>query len=430
MQTPRSSEQSPVITLLRARTRESALGCPRTTRWLIIATVASVLVAMLAVPAGAIVPTCRVTNLSTAQVYDGTGSNFQIAIDRATPGTHLRIRGVCVGSFSIAKRLRLLGSATTAFPVPTLEGDATDTVLTVGSASVTIVDLTITNGGGDVGGGIYNTGTLTLTGTTEVTMNGGFDEPMGGGIYNAGALAMRRSSSVTDNEGGMGGGIFNDGILDLFGGSSISDNFGSSGGGVSNSAFAIARLHGSSSISENAVFFTGGGVDNEGRLVLHDRASVRDNEAALDFSEGGGVYNTGIVIMNDSSSLANNLAGDGGLGETFGGGGILNAGTLTMRHSASIRNNASTINSVGGGITNFETVTMRGQSVVRGNTSGTDGGGIYNAEGTITMLGGSSVRRNTADGGDGGGIFNDSGTLVGAVAGSSVVNNVPDDIAP
>jgi predicted outer membrane repeat protein len=73
---------------------------------------------------------------------------------------------------------------------------------------------------------------------------------------------------------------------------------------------------------------------------------------------------------------------------------------------------------------------MRGQSVVRGNTSGTDGGGIYNAEGTITMLGGSSVRRNTADGGDGGGIFNDSGTLVGAVAGSSVVNNVPDDIAP
>ena len=385
---------------------------------------------MLAVPAGAIVPTCRVSNLSTAQVYDGTGSNLQIAIDQAAPGTHLRIRGVCIGSFSIAKRLRLLGWTTPSFPVPTLEGDATDTVLTVGNASVTIVDLTITNGGGDVGGGIYNTGTLTLTGTTEVTMNGGFDEPMGGGIYNAGELVMRRSSSVTENEGGRGGGLFNDGVLDLFGGSSISGNFGSSGGGLSNSAHATARLHGSSSISENAVFFAGGGVDNDGRLVLHDRSSVRMNEAALDYSEGGGVYNTGIVVMNDASSLANNLAGDGGLGETFGGGGILNAGTLTMRHSASIKDNASTINSVGGGITNFSIVTMHGQSLVRGNRSGQDGGGIYNAEGTVTMLGGSSVRRNRANGGDGGGIFNDSGTLVGAVAGANVFNNVPDDIAP
>jgi hypothetical protein len=430
MQAPRSSEQSSVITLLCEQARESAIGSPRMTRWLVTATIASLLIAMLAVPASAIVPACRVTNLSTGQVYDGSGSNLQTAIDQASPGTHLRIRGVCQGSFSIAKRLRLLGWATAAFPVPTLEGDATGTVLTVGNASVTIVDLTITNGGGDVGGGIHNSGNLTLTGTTSVTMNGGFDAPMGGGIYNAGALAMRRSSSVTDNEGGMGGGIFNDGILDLFGGSSISDNFGSSGGGVSNSAHAIARLHGSSSISDNAVFFTGGGVDNEGRLVLHDRASVRDNEAALDHSEGGGVYNFGIVIMNDSSSLANNLAGDGGTSETFGGGGILNGGTLTMRHSASIKNNASTINSVGGGITNFATVTMRGQSVVRGNTSGADGGGIFNAEGTFTMLGGSSVRRNTADGGDGGGIFNDSGALVGAVAGSNVINNVPDDIAP
>jgi hypothetical protein len=430
MDRPTSSTRTPATTPPFGEARELEAWSGKTARWLALATIASMLAAMLAVPAGAIVPACRVTNLTTAQVYDGTGTNLQTAIDQAAPGTHLHVRGVCMGSFSIAKRLRLLGSATTAFPVPTLEGDATDTVLTVGSASVTIVDLTITNGGGDVGGGIYNTGTLTLTGTTEVTMNGGFDEPMGGGIYNAGELVMRRSSSVTDNDGGRGGGIFNDGVLDLFGSSSISGNFGSSGGGVSNSASAIARLHGWSSISENAVFFAGGGVDNDGRLVLHDRSSVRMNEAALDFSEGGGVYNTGIVIMNDASSLANNVAGDGGLGETFGGGGILNTGTLTMRHSASIRNNASTINSVGGGITNFATVTMHGQSVVRGNTSGTDGGGIYNAEGTVTMLGGSTVRRNTANGGDGGGIFNDLGTLVGAVAGSNVVDNVPDDIAP
>jgi hypothetical protein len=395
----------------------------------VIATIVGLLLALWAIPVRANTPACRVTNLSTNQVYDGSGGNLQTAIDHASPGTHLRIRGVCAGNFSITKRLRLLGVATSAFPVPTLQGDATDSVLTVANAPVVIVDIRITNGGGDVGGGIYNTGTLTLTGSTEVTMNGGFDEPMGGGIFNSGAVVMRRSASVTDNDGGRGGGVFNDGALDLFGSSSISGNFGSSGGGVSNSASAVLRLHGRSSISNNAVFFAGGGVDNDGRLVLHDHSSVRSNEAALDFSEGGGIFNTGTVIMNDASSLANNLAGDGGLGETFGGGGILNAGTLTMRHSASIRNNASTINSVGGGITNFETVTMRGRSLVRGNTSGQDGGGIYNAQGTVTMLGDSSVRRNTANGGNGGGIFNDSGTLVGAVAGTNVVNNVPDDIA-
>jgi hypothetical protein len=391
--------------------------------------VAVLLIAGLVVPAAGAVPACRVRNLSTNQVYDGSGSNLQTAIDQAAPGTHLRIRGVCTGNFSVAKRLRLIGWSTSSFPVPTIDGDGTDSVLTVANVSVMIVDLKITNGAGDAGGGIYNTGALTLTGTTEVMLNGGFDEPMGGGIYNSGSLVMRRSASVNDNEGGRGGGIFNDGVVDLFGSSSISDNFATSGGGVHNSSSATLRLHGGSSISGNAVFIRGGGVNNEGRLVLHDHATVRLNEAAIDFSEGGGISNSGIVIMNDSSSLVGNLAGDGGLGETFGGGGILNAGTLIMRHSASIRNNESTINSVGGGITNFESVTMRGRSLVRGNTSGQDGGGIYNAEGTVTMLGGSSVRRNTADGGIGGGIFNDAGSLVGAIAGANVVNNVPDDIA-
>src|SRR5829696_584559 len=98
-------------------------GRAGTPQVVVIATIVGLLLALWAIPVRANTPACRVTNLSTNQVYDGSGGNLQTAIDHASPGTHLRIRGVCAGNFSITKRLRLLGVATTAFPVPTMQGD-------------------------------------------------------------------------------------------------------------------------------------------------------------------------------------------------------------------------------------------------------------------------------------------------------------------
>jgi len=115
-------------------------------------------------------PPCRVTNLTTEQVYDGAGSNLQTAINQAASGTRLRVRGICVGNFVIDKKLTLIGRSTLAYPVATLDADREGRPLTVSLAgSVVAKDLRVTNGfltrrtsRDAVGGGIFNDGTLTL----------------------------------------------------------------------------------------------------------------------------------------------------------------------------------------------------------------------------------------------------------------------------
>jgi hypothetical protein len=87
--------------------------------------------------------------------------------------------------------------------------------------SLTLNNATISgNGGGVGGGGIYNRGTLTLNNAT-VSRNGARD---GGGIYNAlgGSLTLNYAT-VSDNTsasydllgGGLGGGVYNGGTLTL-----------------------------------------------------------------------------------------------------------------------------------------------------------------------------------------------------------------------
>jgi hypothetical protein len=368
---------------------------------------ASVVVGVLAPTAGAASSPCRVTNLTTQQVYVGTGSNLQTAIGQATSGTTLRIRGICVGTFSIGKSLTLIGRPTAAFPSPTLDGNDAGTVLRVSAGPVVIHDLAITGGYAESGGGIDNRelGVVLLTGSSSVWGNDTVSGH-GGGIYNEGSLDLRGSSAVRANNAGKGGGIYN------------------AGGGT-------VRLHGSSSVSQNLnVFFEGGGIYNEGKLVLNDRSSISGNEAIIDYGDGGGIANFGKVTMNDRSSVWGNVTGDDSGGETSGGGGIINGGTLVMRNHSTVRRNSVLPTSDGGGITNLGTLVMRGAASVRGNAvTDADGGGISNF-GSVTMNGSAYVTRNRAVNGTGGGIFNHAGTLVGAVAGGNVFDNIPDDIAP
>ena len=97
---------------------------------------------------------------------------LQPAIDAAAPGDTLNVTGTCVGNFVIDHDLTLQGTGT-------LNGNGSGSGVRVipanansGELIVTIVDLTITNGGGSeatgvpcsgllTGGGIINYGTLT-----------------------------------------------------------------------------------------------------------------------------------------------------------------------------------------------------------------------------------------------------------------------------
>jgi hypothetical protein len=431
---------------------------PRWSRRIVSAIAATVMVLVAAPDAIAVAP-CRVTNVSTQQVYVGTGGNLQTAINQASAGTTLRIRGTCVGTFVVGKTLTLRGVSTAAFPQPTLDANDAGTVLSVNAGRVTIIDLTITDGTADIGGGIDNAanGTVWLNGMSSVrgnlaaisgggvhnagtfvmddlasVRNNGVSDGVGGGIHNAGGvLTLRGSSSVSENgtDTGGGGGIYNEGTLDLRGSSSVTNNDGGSGGGINNREGHVVRLHGSSVVSGNSVWFIGAGISNHGTLHLFDRSSIEENSAAIDFSEGGGVSNTGVMTMHDRSTVRRNEAGDCCGGEALGGAGIANYGDLTMRNASSVRGNTTLTGSPGGGITNGGTVTMRGISSIRRNTAtDANGGGIWNI-GTVVMRGASSIRRNVALNGTGGGIFNNGGTLVGAVESGNVSDNIPNDIA-
>ena len=79
------------------------------------------------------------------------------------------------------------------------------------------------NEAADGGGGIFNTGSMTLSGCTV----SGNSSESDGCISNLGAVTLEDGTSVTDNEATAdGGGIFNDGaaISTCLGGSSVSGN--------------------------------------------------------------------------------------------------------------------------------------------------------------------------------------------------------------
>ena len=86
----------------------------------------------------------------------------------------------------------------------------------VNSSTATLNDLTVTNGSGGIVGGIYNTGTLTITKNSTIANNSGSQS---GGIYN-GTSTLYPTITITDstisgNTGAAAGGIYNYGVFDV-----------------------------------------------------------------------------------------------------------------------------------------------------------------------------------------------------------------------
>ncbi|MBD2678252.1 MULTISPECIES: choice-of-anchor Q domain-containing protein [Nostoc] len=282
----------------------------------------------------------------------------------------------------------------------------------------------------ELGGGVYNSGSLTLSDSTVSDSNGAV---RGGGIYSSGTMTVT-NSIITRNKSDFGSGILNSGSLTLTN-STISDNssrdFGDNlyGGGIANSG--VMKI--SDTIISGNTAFVGGGVYNSGYLTLSD-STISDSKAFDDFIGGGGIYNSG------SLTLINSTVSDS---EASQGGGIYNAdsGIMTVANSIISRNNSV----FGSGILNYGSLTLT-KSTVSGNSSAGSGGGIANggfltmsnsiiSENTTFEGGGilnrntlivsdSTISGNTADG-VGGGILNDSGSLT--VNNSTISSNTSDN---
>ena len=128
----------------------------------------------------------------------------------------------------------------------------------------------------------------------------------------------------------------------------------------------------------------GGGIVNEGVLVINASIYSGNRASGEYFDTGGAIYNSGILTINHSTFNGN---------QADYGGGVNNYGTLTVNNSTFGGNQAG---SEGGGVNNQATLTVN-NSTFSGNQAGSDGGGISNY-GTLHLR--NSIIANSPAGGD------------------------------
>lgn len=204
--------------------------------------------------------------------------------------------------------------------------------------TVTISGLTIADGRSPLGGGIYNAGTLSLTGSR---LSGNSAGPgavgEGGGLFNDfHAAATITGSSITENTAdstiGEGGGIFNYGMVTIVG-STLSGNRAS--------AFSLLGW--------------GGGIENEGMMSIL-ASTLNGNSVTSSGGLGGGIHNLGTLTIIASTLSGNSVqvvSGPNPPPYWASGGGIANSGTLTIIASTLSGNSVETSGTVsGGGIAN------------------------------------------------------------------------------
>jgi fibronectin-binding autotransporter adhesin len=269
----------------------------------------------------------------------------------------------------------IFNSGTLTLTSVTVSGNSGGGILNTGT--LTAMSSTVSGNSGSNGGGLFNSGTLTLT-SCVVSSNSG------GGVFNSGML-VATNSTVSGN---TGGGIFNSGNLTLVGSNTGSGN---TGGGVFNGGtLAVAG----STLSNNSATSNGGGIFSSGTLAVTS-STISVNSAGAD---GGGIFSSGTLAVTSSTLSGNSALYGGGIengaaltvtASTFSGntvnsssqaaegGGLFNAGTLAVVRSTLTGNSAS---SLGGGIDSYGTLTVTA-STLSGN-SATLGGGIDNFGGS------------------------------------------------
>jgi len=185
------------------------------------------------------------------------------------------------GEIAITGRMTINGPGQN---VLTISGNRTSRVFYVTSAGVTLQGLTIKEGGNsslnDNGGGIYNSGVLTLnhlimSGNTGVYGGAIYNRS----VYNLGVLTLN-NIIVSGNEAReKGGGIYNDNRLTVS----------------------------SSTVSNNTAASYGGGIYNGSTLTVSN-STVSGNTA----KQGGGMYNSSSLTMTNSTLSGNTAMNDGG----------------------------------------------------------------------------------------------------------------------
>ncbi len=240
---------------------------------------------------------------------------------------------------------------------PTISGGNDVGVFQVGQGVKAAINfLKISDGFAVNGGGVSNAGTLTIYGGSIVDCSATAD---GGGIYNTGALSL--TTTIQDNSAGT---------------PNNPNNPDGAGGGIYNSGTLVVELSG---ITGNQAVLSGGGIDNEGSLSI-GTSTISDNQATTAdptndlYAEaaGGGIYTDGPTSVSDCTIESNSAVSDFG-----GSGGGIDADDSISDSSIIVGSSTITNNKAGsgGGIAG-DSISVY-NSTITDNTAYNTGGGLY-----------------------------------------------------
>ena len=327
----------------------------------------------------ALTTTVNATTIMVSNTNDSGPGSLRQTLLNANNGDTIDATGISgaitltSGELLVDKSVTINGAGADELAV---DGNATSTVFQIGSGKiVTISGLTIRNGQGNFGGGILNGDSATLT------------------IIN---------STLSGNTGGNGGGSFNSGTLSVIN-STVSSNIASEGAGIYNSGAGSltiinSTLGGNTAGSVGNPEVEGGGIFNGGTLTIFS-STVTANTAGGISGAGGGIYNGGTLTILNSTVSANTASTGGGVhnaaaattvtitNSTFSGnaasaygGACFNGGTMQIANSTLSGNSAST----GGGILVFGPLQI-GNTILNRGEAGANIGSF--GEVTVTSLG-------------------------------------------
>lgn len=233
---------------------------------------------------------------------------------------------------------------------------------------------------------VSGAGTLTIDGGGSVTISG--NNAVRVMTVDSGAdLTLRNLTIANASTPLSGGGVANSGTLTVIN-STFSGNNAGSGGGIVNLSGGTLTV--TNSVFTNNSANTGGGIDNAGGTLTVANSTFTGNTATLD--GGAGIRNSGTLTVTNSAFTAN-VANAGG-----NGGGIRNSGTLTVTNSTFASNGASSLTGEGGGIWNNGTLTVNNSTFSGNAANPSGGGGNIRISGGSATIKNTIIASNTNGG--------------------------------
>ena len=163
------------------------------------------------------------------------------------------------------------------------------------------------------GGGIYSSGSPTITGNTISNNSANYG---GGGIRSDYGSPTITGNTISNNSADNGGGIYSDGSATITG-NTITDNSARGGGGIYSDGSPTIT---GNTITDNSAGLSGGGICSYGSPTITGN-TISNNSADL---SGGGIYSPGSATIT-GNTISNNSADDGG--------GIYSDGSATIKYN-------------------------------------------------------------------------------------------------